>query len=71
MIVEIPILQLGGVYRCESGPIDQTPPTDNFKVNAPPGATFSKTNSTWIKEPIFAIESSIATSTIGSSARIN
>ena len=59
-----------GWYKWESEPIDQTPPTDNLKVNAPPRATFSKTNSTWIKEPIYAIESSLAASTIGSSARI-
>ena len=31
-----------GVYKCKSGPIDQTPPTDNLKVNAPPRATFQK-----------------------------
>lgn len=37
----------------------------------PPRATFSKTKPNRIKEPIFAIESSIATNTIGSSVRIN
>ena len=37
----------------------------------PPQATFSKTKPNRIKEPIFAIESSIATNTIGSSVRIN
>ena len=31
-----------GVYKCQSEPIDQTPPTDNLKVNAPPRATFQK-----------------------------
>ena len=37
----------------------------------PPRATFSKTKSNRIKEPIFAIEGFIAANTIGSSVRIN
>ena len=28
------------VYKCESEPIDQTPPTDNLKGNAPQGYFF-------------------------------
>ena len=44
------------VYRCKSEPIAKTSPADKLKSNAPPGATFSKTNSNVIKEPTFATE---------------
>lgn len=42
------------------------PPADKLKSNAPPGATFSKTNPNGIKEPIFATENSVAVESIGS-----
>lgn len=59
------------VYGCESEPIDTDSPTDNLNDNAPPRAIVSKTKPNIIKEPIFAIESSIATISIGSAIRIN
>lgn len=46
-------------------------PSLNNLTLMPPRATFSKTKPNRIKEPIFAIESFIAASAIGSSARIN
>lgn len=54
-----------GVDRCKSEPIAKTSPTDKFKSNAPPGATFSKTNPNSIKEPIFATENSVVVESIG------
>ena len=47
-----------GVYKCKSEPIDQAPPTDNLKVNAPQ-AIVSKTKPNIIKEPIFAHENRV------------
>ena len=51
--------------------LTELPSTLNLTLIPPPGATFSKTKPNRIKEPIFAIESSVATNAIGSSARIN
>ena len=47
------------MYKCEGEPIDQTPPTNNLKVNAPPRAIVSKTKPNIIKEPIFAHENRV------------
>lgn len=59
-----------GGYKCERGPIAKTSPADKLKSNAPPGATFSKTNPNVIKEPIFATENSVAVESIGSADNV-
>jgi hypothetical protein len=51
--------------------LTELPSVLNLTLMPPPRATFSKTKPNRIKEPIFAIESSIATNTIGSSVSIN
>lgn len=51
--------------------LTELPSALKLTLMPPPRAKISKTNSNIIKEPIFAIESSIVTISIGSAIRIN